>query len=238
MKFQQIIKEEIVPSEIEGLDGPGGVTSYLEDIGIDYRSESINGNSVLIVDEGRHVVEFEGKFPIVSTLEEFVREKSSTRYFSEFTGVDWRKHYTEKFWNGMVGTIGEYNELYHATDQKNVDSILEDGIRATNESRIPTSKIRQRAVFAVKDYSFLQDEVYGSAILSIDAVRMKKDGTTPPVGREKDWEKQDRAMYLKDKLNLHGPIRRMIPAGKAGTGSWRDTVVIYGGIPPKYVSLL
>lgn len=237
MKFSKLIREEIAPSVIEGLDGPGGVVDYLEDMGIDYRQESINGNTILIAGKGQHIVEFEGKFPVVSTLEEFIQEKSSNRFFSEFTGIDWREYYTEEFWD-MVGTISEYNELYHATEQSNVESILDDGIHATNQTRIPTSKIRQRAVFAVKDYGFLEDEVYGGAIFAIDALGMKKDGFTPRVGREKDWERQDRAMFLKSKLNLYGPIQQIVPAGEGGTGSWPGTVVIYRGVPAKYVSLI
>ncbi len=233
MRFKKIIKEEVVPSEIEGLDGPEEVISYLGDMGVDYRKESTSGNDVLIINEGRHVVEFEGKFPIVSTLEEFIREKTRIQEFTEFTGVDWREHWTEEFWS-MVGKISEYNNLYHATTRENEESILKNGIRPTNETRIPTSKIRRPAVFAVKDLGFLEGGVYGEVIFSIDATRMKKDGVTPLVGREKGWERRDRAMHLKDELNLFGPVREIIEAGQGG--SWRGTVVIYGKVPPKYVS--
>lgn len=237
IKFSDIIKEEIVPSEIEGLEGKSGVISYLDDLGIDYREESINGNSVLIVGKKQHVVEFEGEFPVPHTLEEFLREKSSTRYFSEFTGVDWRKQYTKQFWEN-VGTINSFNELYHATEEQYVDDILENGLEARNQTRIPTSKIRRDAVFAVKNTRSLADGAYGSKLLAIDTLGMKKDGVTPRVGREKDWERQDRAMFLKDKLNLYGEIRTIVPAGEGGTGSWSGTVVIYSDIPPKYVSLM
>lgn len=81
---------------------------------VDYRKESTGGNNVLIINEGRHVVEFEGKFPIVSTLEKFIRKKTRIQEFTEFTGVDWRKHWTEEFW-GMVGKTSEYNKLLGET---------------------------------------------------------------------------------------------------------------------------
>ena len=59
MRFKKIIKEEVVPSEIEGLNGPKEVISYLGNMNIDYRKESTTGgNGVLIINEGRHVVEF------------------------------------------------------------------------------------------------------------------------------------------------------------------------------------
>lgn len=236
VRFKSIILEDIVPSKIEELDGKEEVKSYLKSIDVDFHKESINNKSIFILFREGYIIEFEGQFPVVYELKRFIREKSSSRHFYDFTGVDWRKHYTNEFWEN-VGTIPDYNKLYHATKEKYVDDILKNGLKAKNKTRIPTSKIRKNAVFAVLNPSMLQDEVYGGKVIIIDTLKMKNDGFTPLVGREKDWERQDRARYLQSKLNIYGQIERMVPAGEGGSGSWRDTIVIYDDIPPKYISL-
>lgn len=237
MKFKSLLENKVVPSKIEDLSGRDEVISYLNKFEIDYRTESINNKKILIIGSRQHIVEFEGEYPVVYELERFLREKTNSRNFSDFTGIDWRRYYTQQFWDN-VGKIHEFNELYHATEKQYVDDILENGLKATNQTRIPTLKIRKRAVFAVKDVGFLQDGTYGEETLAIDMIKMKNDGNTPPVGREKDWERQDRALFLKNELNIYGQIQQMFPAGQRGTGSWRDTVVIYSDVPAKYISLV
>ncbi len=232
----RILKEEVAPAEIEELDGIDEVTSYLNELEIKYSIEGVNQNEVLIVgDPKKYIVEFDGKFPVVSEIERFLREKSRPEEFYEFTGVDFREHYTDLFWDN-VGKISEFNELYHATKEKHVDEILKKGLEARKESRIPMSRIHRSAVFTVKDLGYLADETYGSAVIVIDMEKMKRDGFTPDVGRERDFERKDMAAYLIDKLNLYIPVEQVAQAGKRGTGSWRDTVAIYSDVPPKYIS--
>jgi len=237
-RLLKILKEEVAPAEIEELDGIDGVTSYLNKFDVNYSVENVNQNEVMVVgDPKKYIVEFDGKFPIVSEIERFLREKSRLGEFYEFTGVDFREYYTDLFWDN-VGKISEFNELYHATKEKHADEILENGLEARKESRIPLSRIHRPAVFTVKDLGYLADETYGSAVIVIDAMKMKKDGFTPDVGREKDFERKDMAAYLIDELNLYIPVEQIVQAGKRGTGSWRDTIAIYSEVPPKYITQL
>lgn len=237
-RLSRILKEEVAPAEIEGLEGIDGVTSYLNELEIEYTAEEVDQNKILVVgDPKKYIVEFDGMFPIVSEIERFLGEKSRAGEFYEFTGVDFREHYTDLFWDNL-GKISEFNELYHATKEKHVDGILKKGLEARKESRIPMSRIHRSAVFTVKDLGYLADETYGSVVIVIDMEKMKRDGFTPKVGREKDFERKDMAAYLIDELNLFIPVEQIVQAGKRGTGSWRGTVAIYSDVPPEYISQL
>ncbi len=235
-RLTKILREEVAPAEIEELDGIGEVKSYLNELNIEYDTENVNQSEVMVVgDPKKYIVEFDGKFPVVSEIERFLKEKSRPGDFYEFTGVDFREYYTNLFWDN-VGKISEFNELYHATKEQHADSILKNGLEARKESRIPMSRIHRPAVFTVKDLGYLADETYGSAVIVIDTMKMKKDSFTPDVGREKDFERKDMAAYLIDELNLYIPVEQIVQAGKRGTGSWRGTVAIYSDVPPKYIT--
>ena len=101
-RLLKILKEEVAPVEIEELDGISEVTSYLNRIDIKYSVENVNQNEVMVVDNPKkYILEFDGKFPIVSKIERFLREKSRPGEFYEFTGLDFREYYTELFWDNV-----------------------------------------------------------------------------------------------------------------------------------------
>ncbi len=139
-----------------------------------------------------------------------------------------------EFWEG----VGPGFYLYHATLDEYVQPILQNGLEARNVIRGLDNRGMGAAVFTVSD-SNIDDlsavlDSYGSSIIRIDVGAMKADGYMPQIGGETPIEEAE----MKGSL-AHGiGYDDYEPYGDVSSDYMNDTIVIYGDIPPKYLSVL
>lgn len=125
--------------------------------------------------------------------------------------------------------------LYHATQESNKESILKKGILPKNTTRGMNNKFVGAAVFTVDDWTILEGGSYGSLIFQINCRAMKSDGYTPHVEREPIVAEHEARSALAHRLDLD---QQWDGYDEAGTGEWEQTVIVYGKIPPKYLSIV
>jgi hypothetical protein len=127
------------------------------------------------------------------------------------------------FWNGPC-------PLYHATQAENVDSIIADGLGATNESRGLRNRSVGAAVFTTTELEQAFDGVYGDVVFEIDTTAMKRDGYMPRVHAEPDVVEAEAANSLMSALGEEDFHME----------SENDprTAIILGSIPPKYLRIV
>jgi len=120
--------------------------------------------------------------------------------------------------------------LYHATQTENVDSIMADGLGATNESRGLRNRSVGAAVFTTTELEQAFDGVYGDVVFEIDTTAMKRDGYMPRVHAEPDVVEAEAANSLMHALGEEEFYME----------SENDprTAIILGNIPSKYLRIV
>lgn len=206
---------------------------YLESVGADYHKEFM-GNNIYYVVNDEYIVEFMDR-----VYPEAVYEKQDFMYqrvaqgsgFFELTGIDYRKQYNEKFWS-RVGEVHNLNDLFHATQESDVEEIMNSKLKVTRGSGVTNTRVR--GVFTVLRPQRLFDGTYGSVILKIDTVKMKRNGFTPLVSKEPEYEDYFKQKVVAEKLNLSwGPQNKP----SVSTGMWEETRVIHESVPNDYLSV-
>lgn len=134
--------------------------------------------------------------------------------------------FNKEFWQ-------DPSPLYHATEKYNVELIQKQGLHPSNKSRGTYNRNVSSAVFTVSDVGRLEEGSYGEAIFEIDTAAMKRDGYEPPVGEEPAIEENRMRSALAWKIGL-----RDWESTEPDDGEWEETVIVYGGIAPKYLTLL
>lgn len=137
------------------------------------------------------------------------------------------KDFNQEFWDESSGLV-----LYHATDPKNVKSILANGLNPTSETRAISNRYMAAAVFTGPSPESLSS--YGTAVFAIDVGAMKADGYMPTVSQEEPFEEGNMRDALAYKIGLEDYHSA---EEYSSEGLAEDTVAFFGHIPPKYLSL-
>ena len=132
-------------------------------------------------------------------------------------------HFNKTFWE-HPGT------LYHATPDDYLEDIKEEGLVGSSDTRGISNRSVGAAVFTSTEPTDIDS--YGNNVLEIDTEAMKRDGYTPFVGQEPDIESYEKAMSLMHFYGIEGDPHLDVESGMSPT-----TVIVYGKIPPQYLTL-
>lgn len=137
------------------------------------------------------------------------------------------KDFNAEFWQGV--SPGYY--LYHATPNANLQSIMQNGLNASDETRGMSNRGMGNAVFTSPEPSSIDS--YGDAVLQIDVGTMKAVGYMPAVSQESPFGEEAQRSALAHKLGIENWI-----GGEYGSeGLYEDTVAFLDGIPPQFLSI-
>ncbi len=133
--------------------------------------------------------------------------------------------FNKQFWDGP-------GEVYHATPSDNIESIKQNGIGASEETRGMSNRNVGPAVYTTADPDEAADGSYGDAVFAIDLAAMARDGVTPYVSQEPDVSQGELRGELASAIGLdnfeYDWESDMSP----------NTIVFHGSIPAKYVRLV
>jgi hypothetical protein len=134
----------------------------------------------------------------------------------------------KSFWNDVFSS----STVYHATQPEYAEEIKKKGLRPSNQTRGISNRGTGSAVFTSENPNDI--EPYGDVVFEIHLGDMKKDGYMPIVSREEPIEEAEKRNIIANKIGLD-----MFDAtyDLGSEGIYSSTVVIYGTIPPKYLSL-
>ena len=136
--------------------------------------------------------------------------------------------FSKTFWDNM----GNNYFLYHATQKDNIESIKKNGIMAEDKTRGISNRSTGDAVFTSDNPDDINS--YGEDIFQINVSLMKQDGYTPNVSREEPLEEAEQLEALARKIGVE---EFNTTDSYNSEGLYPSTVIIYGNIPPKYISL-
>lgn len=168
---------------------------------------------------------------------EYVSELGDSLWFSEIRQWLWDVDDDdlrifsgkENFWD----EIGDGTFVYHATDEKYVQSIMKKGLLTMDKTRGMTNRSTGPAVFT--SFSHESIDAYGGVVIKIDLGAMKRDGYMPETSSEEPLQAAELREALAYKLGIQDFNAR---DGVDSDGLSEDTVIIYGNIPPKYLSVM
>lgn len=129
------------------------------------------------------------------------------------------------FWSG----VGNYFKVYHGTKKENIELIKRNGLLVKKDTRGLSNRHTPPAVFASLDPS--GTESYGDVVIDIDLAAMKKDGYTPPIEQEEPVITSQLREALAHLIGLED-----YSYYEEDSGISSETIVIFGNIPPKYLS--
>ena len=132
------------------------------------------------------------------------------------------KQFNADFWSGPP-------PLYHNTTRDNVESIDAEGLATMDKTRGFTNRWTGHAVFTTTSGDEAFYATYGNALYTIDTAAMKRAGYMPPVAEEepyREYNLRQRLAYILDE-EIHIDVE---------TGISPYTVVVFGAIPPEYLS--
>ena len=142
--------------------------------------------------------------------------------------------FNKLFWNQPYIPM-----LYHCTTKENYELIRKDGmIRRRSDTRGISNRTIGSSIFTTRE----EEEVshlksyYGPIVLTINAKQMKQDGYTPNVEQEPEWSRAIKLAFVLTKLT-----GKEVEASRYVDSSDQvseGTVILYGNVPIKYVSLV
>lgn len=173
---------------------------------------------------GQHVItDANTAWPSVGRLDRFLYDASEEDAIAFGVQI---VDFNDDFWSNP-------GPLFHATQGENVESIQSEGLGQRSATRGMSNRWVGSAVFTSTDYEELFGSgSYGSSIFEIDTVAMKRDGYTPRVDQEPDVAEAAWRDALAWKLGAED-FNTEIEQGMSP-----NTVIVYGGIPPKYLKLI
>jgi len=214
-----------IEDEIDYLSSPAELFGYLQHCKIPYEIVDFENESVLVVDIGELSVITDyktGPFSI-ETAESFVNNISWHDTAWKYLG---EKDFSKEFWDD----VSTGYTLYHGTNEDNIESIQENGIGARDKTRGISNRDTGSAVFTSPDSETAS--YYYEVVLEIDVAQMKADGYMPRVSLEGPIEEAEMLNAIAHKLGLEdydAEIEQGLDPG---------TIIFYGSIPPKYLSLV
>lgn len=181
-----------------------------------------NGSSVILfsIDNDKYIADLDNDEMKVYSASDWMDNKLDF-------ATDLIKVYNlEDFWDSPP-------TLYHATDQDSIKSILESGLRMKDESRGVTNSRLGEAVFTSRNPKSIAH--YGNTILEINMEAMKRAGYTPRVSLEPGIVAWEATIALRNAVGLDDDDYSL---GWNPYGMKDDTVIVYGDIPAKYLTVM
>jgi hypothetical protein len=158
------------------------------------------------------------------------------------------------FWNAnYLNDVAEsmgYNEdfnklfweyprpLFHCTTPEKYKLIISSGqLRPMNVTRGINNRSVGHSIFTTMEDEEINSlrEYYGNIVIQINTHQMKKDGITPFVSKEPEVETAEKLAFVFTKLGQPKEVSQFVDYSG---GISEYTVIIYGNIPVKYLSLL
>lgn len=147
--------------------------------------------------------------------------------------LGYNNNFNELFWK-----YPQY--LFHCTPTENKESIKQNGINITNKTRgFSSNRHVGAAVFTTseeEEIPSLQNS-YGPVVFSINTSHMKKDGYMPVVEKEPDWTRAEKISFVLRKLGYPEEKTEVDRFVDSSEGTTPYTIIIYGNIPPQYISI-
>lgn len=166
-----------------------------------------------------HEVNSDGSIDDGKEISEYMSDISMNQNYDEFFGEDFEQKYSDDFW-------GNAPILFHGSSD--IESVLDNGLEARNESRGLNNRHVGSAVFLTSEQD--NAETYGD-VVAIDTAAMKKDGLTPFVTQEPDIFAEEMLGAIAHILDYDDYYYE---SGDAGVD--HDTVIMMSDIPAKYLS--
>ena len=202
---------------IEDAQGLEQVQNALSKVGIVHSTKTINGHKVIIIPDSNLVVyDFDKGYGGVDEVGDFI-------YSSFADDLKEADDFNKNFWDNPT-------TLYHATTEENAGQIKLSGLKSMCKTRGTGNRSVGCDVFTSMNLDDLLSGEYGNTILAINADAMKKDRLTPPVELEPGIQEYHEIQNLLNKLGLDYPV-------EAPNDLYLDTVIVYGNIPAKYLSI-
>lgn len=120
--------------------------------------------------------------------------------------------------------------VYHATPRENLESIKKYGLKPMCKTRGLANRNIGCAVFCSTNIESISS--YGDLIFEIDISKMYKDGITYEISMETGLEENEMKAALAHKIGLD------IEFEKEDSSLDEETIIIYGNIPPKYLTVV
>lgn len=143
--------------------------------------------------------------------------------------------YSKVFWG-----LPHIPTLYHCTTTENYEKIKVEGIKQKADRRGATSN---RHIGPAVFTTMYEEEVpffksyYGPVVIAINAEQMKKDGYMPIVEMEPDWARAIMLEFVLKKLGWKDDKAEAARFVDSSDQNTQGTVILYGKIPTKYLSL-
>jgi hypothetical protein len=227
MKFVRIIKmaedEEYDSWQDEAEWGDSSILEIAERYGLDAEKVDLNGNAVVVVDDGEKW--------ICTDPENSAECKKAEEWLDEMYDHEldsFAELPDTSFWDEIPDSPGVY--YYHGTSSENLPSILENGLEQRNETRGFTNRGMGASVFTSPEYETAA--YYYDEVVSIDVGAMKKDGYMPEATSEDPVDECRKKMLIAYQIGLDEYYCHT----DSSDGIAEDTVVFYGAIPPKYIA--
>ena len=152
------ILDDGTPEEIEEALKP------YKKLKIDFLNKTLD-DTYLVEDK---IVEWESgdRFTTVKSKDDWLNDADSLR-------DDVMEKLAEQFRKDFAQSPGT---LYHATDSSNIESIMEEGLRAESRTRGLTNRGVGAAIFTTTEPDSAAYGSYGDTVLAIDTAAMKRDG--------------------------------------------------------------
>jgi hypothetical protein len=159
---------------------------------------------------------------------EIIEKSEFIEQYYDNTNRDFEEEVNTKFWQRPM-------ILYHATKDDNVQSILNRGLLAKNDTRGIYNRFIHSAIFTVSDINLLTDNnFYGENIFSINTIQMKKNGFMPHVSIEPSFLDLRKKSYIAAKIGFDEYDGDFI----GDSGEWEETFIFHTSIPKEYLTLI
>lgn len=166
-----------------------------------------------------HEINSDGSVDEGQEISEYMDDISMNQNYDEFYDEDFEQKFNDDFWHSP-------SMLFHGSSD--IESVLDNGLEARNESRGLNNRHVGSAVFLTSEQD--KAETYGD-VVAIDTAAMKKDGLTPFVTQEPDIFAEEMLGAIAHRLDYDD---YHYEHGDAGVD--HDTVIMMSDIPAKYLS--
>lgn len=161
--------------------------------------------------------------------QEWIAEKSEDELHSYYP--NYQQQFYDDFWSPGGGKV------YHATPEKNIESIIASGLNASDVSRGFTNRGVGSAVFATTEWDSAITGTYGNTVIEIDTGKMaeayRREGKELPfVSEEPHYTEHNLREALSHAIGLES-----YNSSDSFDGVAPDTVIIYGNISPEFVKV-
>lgn len=171
-----------------------------------------------------------GKDKFIITDFEYPELKNAVDWLWQLSDDELENYYPK---NDFHTEFWDYpTPLYHATNDKYAEAIKKNGLSMMDKTRGISNRSTGAAIFTSTD----PDDIgaYGSSVFEIDTSSMKRDGYMPNVSMENPLVYSEMRNSLAHLIGLDN----FIDEGETGDGLSNNTVIMYGNIPAKYLTLV